>query len=132
MSLAKKQALADPEKRERVASSAAHNLRVWHQTTTKDWSAHHRARAARSRAWCPADKWDDYVSLRRQRGVGAERAKAMILDELARAERKRLSAMSPFERDMERLRNGAGLIAAPDFRTGSPDFTIGGVASASL
>lgn len=132
MSEAKKRALLDPVKRERVSSTASTNLRQWHKTTTKDWSAHHRARAATARSWCPVDRWDDYVALRRQRGVGAERAKAMIIDEMARAERKRIAALSPFERDMERLRNGAGLVAAPDFRTSNPDFTIGGIASASL
>lgn len=130
MSAAKKRALADPEKRGRVVSTAAENLRQWHKATTRDWSAHHRARAAARRAWCPADRWTDYQALRRQ--SGADQAKAMILDEMARVERKRIAAMSPFERDMERLRNGAGLVAAPDLRRADHDFTLGGIASASF
>jgi hypothetical protein len=121
MSAAKKRALADPEKRGRVIATAAENLRQWHKTTTRDWSAHHRARAAARRAWCPADRWADYQALRRQ--SGAEQAKAMILDEIARAERKRIAAMSPFERDMERLAKGARIVEQFTPRKADHDFS---------
>jgi hypothetical protein len=132
MSEAKKRALADPVKRARVATTAAHNLSHWHKTTDRDWSAHNRAQAARRRSWCPDDKWGDYQALRNMKGMDAASAKAMILDEMARDERKRLASMSPFERDMERLANGAGLVATPDFRTAGPAFTLGGISSAAL
>jgi hypothetical protein len=131
MSDACKAALAaNPERAAWRKQHGADVLRAFHARGEFDWSAWHRERNAQAFAWLPEDKVEEYRSLRIK--VGAEQAKAMILDGIARVERKRIAAMSPFERDMERLRNGAGLIAAPDFRTGSPDFTIGGVASGSL
>lgn len=131
MSDACKAALAaDPERAAWRKKHGADVLRAFHARGEFDWSAWHRERKAQAFAWLPEDKVESYRSLRTK--VGAERAKAMILDEIARAERKRIAAMSPFERDMERLRNGAGLVAAPDFRTAGPAYTLGGISSASL
>lgn len=120
----------NPERLERRRKMGADVFRAFHARKDFDWSTWHRERRALEFAWLPKELTEEYRSLRNK--VGAEQAKAMILDDLARAERKRLAALSPFERDMERLRNGAGLVAAPDFRTSNPDFTIGGIASASL
>lgn len=75
--------------------------------------------------WCPDDRRDDYLKMRRH--VGAAEAKRMILADIVAAERKRLAGMTQHERNMERLRNGATLITKPDLRKASSAFTLAGV-----
>lgn len=98
MSVAKKRALADPAKRERVASAASANLRLWHATTDRDWSAWHKQRWA------------------------AVRAKAQAVED----EAARLAAMTPFERQLERVRNGARLIEVRPLPSRQYDYSLAG------
>ena len=121
---------ADPVKAEARRELAAESLRKFHAAGEFDWSTWHRERRAQAFAWLPAELVEDYKALRLK--VGAPEARRMIADQIASAERARRAALSPFERDMERLRNGAGLVAAPDLRRADHDFTLGGIASASF
>jgi len=118
---------ASPEGRAKTREFAMANL-----AKAYEFDATERRRRQRQAAYpgIPESRWDECVALKKH--MTAAEAKQMIRDDEALRERKRKAAMSPFERDMERLRNGAGLVAAPDFRTSNPDFTIGGIASASL
>lgn len=50
----------------------------------------------------------------------------------AEAKRITMTELTPFERQMARIRAGAQLLAAPDFRTGGPEFTLGGIATGML
>lgn len=121
---------ADPAKAEARRAIASNSLRRFHAAGDFDWSTWHRQRRAQAFAWLPAELVEDYRTLRIK--VGAKEARRMMEAQIAATERARINAMSPFERDMERLRNGAGLVAAPDFRTPDPAFTLGGISSASL
>ncbi len=81
-------------------------------------------------AWCPIDRRDEYLKLRRQNP--AAEAKRIIMDDLAASERRRLAAMTPFERQMEKVRNGARLVEKFTPRMADHAFTLGGVASGQL
>ena len=81
MSKAKKRVLQDPEKRARVATAAAENLRHWHATTDRDWHAWAVAKRARHWDWCPPDRREEYAQLRRSR-LGAAEAKRIIQDDI--------------------------------------------------
>lgn len=64
-----------------------------------------RAQAGRNRtetclAWCPADRRDEYRYLVRSKRLPAADAKARIL-----------ASLTPFERQMQAVRNGAGLVS---------------------
>ena len=122
----------NPELLERLRESAVTRLAAARDSSNFDWSAWYRECQAARRAWCPADRWEQYQKLRTTRGVGAEEAKRMILEDIAAAERKRLAAMTPHERNMERVRNGAALTIKPDLRKADPAFTLGGIASGAL
>lgn len=80
MSVAKKRALRNPAKRARVAAAAAHNLREWHRTTDRDWSAWNKARCAKMRSWCPDERWEEYQALRIK--IGAPEARRIIEAEI--------------------------------------------------
>lgn len=129
MSEAKKQSLKDPAKRAVHAAAASKRLAEWHASTDRDWSAWHKARHAERFAWLPQERRADYQRLRKMRGVGAEKAKAMILEEMARDERRRRAALSPFERQMEALNRGVGLVEKVTLRRPDYAFTLGGVSS---
>jgi len=130
---ARKAALArNPEQLEQLQEYAATVLRDARAQSKVDWVAHHRARAAEQLSWCPPERLDEYRKLRATRGVGAAEAKRMILADIAAADRKRLAAMTPFERNMERIRMGAGITIKPDLRKADPAFTLGGIASGAL
>jgi hypothetical protein len=81
-------------------------------------------------AWCPQERRAEYEYLRAI--MGAAEAKRAILDEIAKAEERRLASMSPLERQLERLQAGAKL--TPKFRPKPTehDFTLGGIASGLL
>jgi len=91
-----------------------------------------RISADKVRGWCPPEYVDEYFRLNRKKGLTAPEAKAVILKLAAAAERKRLAAMTPFERSMERIRMGAGITTKPDLRKADPAFTLGGIASGAL
>lgn len=114
--------------RHKAASTAS--LRKWHEKareTGYDYSGHTRKHWERFWAWCPPERRDEYASLRQSHG--AAEAKRLILDDLARIESRRLAAMTPHERNLERIRNGAGITEKPVLRQADHAFTIGGVAS---
>ncbi len=130
MSARKKQELQDPARRAKLMAAAATALRNWHATTDRDWSAYHKARAAKQMAWCPEDRREEYRRLRQQ--FGAAEARRMIKADLAAAERRRLAAMDPLERQMERLTKGAQLVPAFNPKRVDHDFTLGGIAPEAM
>ena len=79
-------------------------------------------------AWCPQDYWPMNATLKANGYRLAER-KAMIAEEIARRERRRIAALSPFERQQERLAAGAKLITVQPLRRPEPTMTLGGVSS---
>lgn len=89
-------------------------------------------RSARKAAldWCPQAYRDQYRKL--QNSVGAAAARIMILEQVARDERDRLAALSPFERQLERVRAGARLITIPTRPRIEPSMTLGGVSGGML
>jgi len=97
--------------------------------------------AGRSRTfWCP----EAYRGLNRElkrKQIGLAERKQMIATEMLRdahrremaalaAERARRNAMSPFERQEERLRNGASVVTKFTPRRADPSYTLGGVVGA--
>lgn len=106
--------------------------------TPEQRAANGRKQSATKLAWCPPEWRDRYRELTK-RGRRANVARAMVLAEIAaaeasaaQAERDRLAAMTPFERQMERVRQGARLVEVRPIRTRDHDFTLGGVASGML
>lgn len=84
-------------------------------------------------AWCPKEWRSRYHSLRSRHG--AAEAKRLVLSEINAKrceEMARLEAMSPFERQMEALKNGARLIAKPTYQRPDYDFTLGGIATGAI
>lgn len=93
--------------------------------------------AARS-AWCPTE-YRALNSELRERGHSLADRKAMIADQIAadqrravEAERARITAMTPFERQMEAVRNGARLVDKVAMPTRELTFTVGGVSGGML
>ena len=81
-------------------------------------------------AWLP-DEWRKRYGYLRTR-YGAAEARARVEAEIAAAARARLAAMTPFERQLERVRNGAKLVEKLVFRSADPAYTLGGVATGML
>ena len=83
-------------------------------------------------AWCPPEYRQRYRDLKASQLMRASEARAMIEDEIAADRRRAWAAMSPLDRDLERMRNGAALV--PTFRPTrvEPGFTLGGIGSAAL
>lgn len=89
-------------------------------------------------SWCPVDLWPLNDELARKHIPLVER-KAIIAEEIERraqkvaaAEHRRLAAMTPFERQMERVRNGAKLTTVPDTRPTGPAYSLVGNATGML
>lgn len=132
-----KQAYAtDTSKREALQARAADVLKAWHAKTDRDWSEWHQARAVRQSeralAWCPAERRDEYRALAKKKGIGPKEAKRLMLEQFDHEERRRLAAMSPFERQMELVRKGAKLVEVKPLRRADHAYTLGGVSSGSL
>lgn len=79
-------------------------------------------------AWCPEQHWPLNASLK-SKGLTLAERQEVIGKMVADAEAARLAAMSPFERQAERLSKGGRIVAA--FTPTSTDhaFTLGGVAT---
>lgn len=116
-----------PEGKARLLEQAAINLAKARQT---DNEARKRAIRAAAYPGIPEDRWDECAALRRV--VSAKEAKRLILEDMAAKERARLAAMTPFERQMERVRNGAQLVEKFVPRRADPAFTLGGVAPVAI
>lgn len=89
-------------------------------------------------AWCPEEHWGLNAKLKAN-GFRLPDRKRIIADEVARlareanaAEAARLAAMTPFERQLERVRNGARVVDKLVLRRADSAFTLGGVASGML
>jgi hypothetical protein len=78
-------------------------------------------------AWCPPEWRDRYRALLRKNVAPAAECKAMILQEIAAAERARLAKLSPLDRQLERVRSGAKLIEVRPMPAKKYAFTLGGV-----
>jgi hypothetical protein len=154
-----REAKRTPESRARASAAAiafnasraadpawrAHKVAAAHKMRLTPVSKDVRKRAARKcadtrLAWCPAEYRELNDTLYRKGVLLAER-KQMIATEMLRdahrremaalaAERARRSAMSPFERQEERLRNGASVVTKFTPRRADPSYTLGGVVGA--
>lgn len=116
-----------PEGKARLLEQSAINL-----AKARDADNEARKRAIRAAAYpgIPEDRWDDCVAL--SRIVSAKEAKRLIREDIASKERARLAAMTPFERQLERVRNGAQLVEKFVPRRADPTFTLGGVAPEAI
>lgn len=90
-----------------------------------------KTKQARELAWCPREHWGLNQKLKRGGYLLPER-KAMIADVVRKEERARLAAMTGLERQMERLANGAKLVAKFEPRRAEHAFTLGGVSGGML
>lgn len=96
-----------------------------------------RAKAGRKRtdtvlAWCPPEYRDRYRHLKDSQLLRAAEARRIIEDEIATDERRRLAAMTPHERQLERIRNGARIVEVQPLRRADPAITLGGVAPEAM
>lgn len=80
----------------------------------------------------PAHLRDQYKALVRSDAARAAEARRIVLEDAAASERRRLAALSPLDRQIERLRNGATLHEKPVLRQADHAFTLGGIASGQL
>lgn len=99
-------------------------VRLNHQNRTGRCRLHNDYALARSTDWCPAELRGEYRKMCKLM-PGAE-AKRIILDDLAAKERARIAALSPFERQMDAVRRGVGLVQKFE-PVRSYDRTLGGV-----
>lgn len=76
-------------------------------------------------AWCPDDLRDEYRRLRKKSRLSAVEAKRIILELDAYRNRE----MTPFERQLERVRQGAGISIVQPIPRSEYQFTLGGVSS---
>lgn len=106
-------AMADPEKR-KAAQDRGRRLYETHLCTPE---VQEKIRASRPQAarkiratrlpWCPEEMWDEYRFLTYHKHFPPAEAKELVLAEYQR----RIDALSPFERQMRALENGAQLVA---------------------
>lgn len=93
-----------------------------------------KANASRDKTvmgWCPKEYRAMNERLRRNGHPLAER-KAIITQAAEKAERDRRAAMSPFERQLERVRNGAKLTTRVAVPRGGYDYSLTGGSMQSL
>lgn len=119
---------ATPEGRKRVREQAQANLALAIKAENRD----RRIYGIRAAAWkgIPESRWDEASNL--SKSFGSAEAKRMIIEDEEKRERDRRAAMSPFERQMERVKNGSQLVTVPDTRPAAHNFTLGGVASGMM
>ena len=82
--------------------------------------------------WCPPHLRDEYRRLLHKKHIPAAEARKMIETQIASDERARLAAMTPLDRQMEKLANGARLVTNVMPSRVAPDFTLGGVSGGML
>lgn len=112
----------------RAHGSWLHHTHAVHVTITEEA----RIRAGRNisntrLSWCPPEYRQQYRSLVSHMHFSAAEAKAMILEQVEADARRAEAAMTPFERQLRAVRNGAGIVAKPIIPTRSYDCTLGGV-----
>lgn len=74
-----------------------------------------RTHSLNDMAWCPPEYLAEYRKLIGRKVLAADARKII------------LAKLTPFERQMHALRNGARLIEKPILRKSAPDYTLGGV-----
>lgn len=100
----------------------------FHPTYEESWRAGRKRGIEQGYAWCPPEFREAYATLRKK--VGAAEAKALVMIDVERAERERVASLSPFQRQEERLRKGASVVAKFNPRRADPSYTLGGVVGA--
>lgn len=106
-----REAALDPVLRERrIAEGKAHYRERLFQPAVRERCLE-RVREANKRylAWCPKERVEEYQMLRKR--IGAVKARRQIEDAIREERRRELAALSPFERQLRALENGAPLIA---------------------
>ena len=137
--------LADnPEAKAALVKGSAARLAVWRASPegravllanlAAERAAGIKASADLRAAWCPT-QYRAYNSELVRQGVGPARRKRLIAERQARdeaAEAARLASLTPFERQLDRVRKGARLV--PTFRPvrAYPAYTLGGVSGGML
>lgn len=118
---------ADPDFKAKHCAASAERLAKWRETdegaafvkangkanlveANSPENTQKRIRAIRAAlmGWCPEDRWDEYRKM--ARSMPAPEARRIIEADIAAKERARFKALSPFERDMERIANGARIV----------------------
>lgn len=121
--------LADPEKR---AAAVASGRRLKAQSLQVPDLVAAQVEGRRRSHWLPAG----YEALNRTlkvKGFRAAERRKLILDEIAAAERARVAALTPLERQFERLAKAGGrLVEVTPLRRSEPSQTLGGVPSSYL
>jgi len=104
--------------------------KIWAKRNKPETVKRVRVRPPRTRVfltdWCPPDLIDDARAL--MKCVSMAEARRIIEADLAARERKRRAAMTPFERQMDAIRRGVGLVGKVD-TSRAYDVTLGGVSS---
>lgn len=108
-------AMEDPEFRQRLVERGK-RLR-WTALETPQAKANLaavRAENGRKRtetvlAWCPPEHRDHYFHLSVTKRMPAAEAKRLVLDHIAREQRRETAKLTPFERQMAALKNGGTL-----------------------
>ncbi len=80
----------------------------------------------RRKHWVP-DGYEEYNRFLRVRHFSVAERKVMIAEKVRADEAKRQKALSPFERQMEKVRNGAKLVEEPAMPSRTYAMTLGGV-----
>jgi hypothetical protein len=96
----------------------------------RNWRNAGELKAARKARWLPVDKIYQYRELEAR--IGAEAAKAQILQEIGAVKRAEAARPLTFEEQLARVRAGAPLTTRITFRPALPDVTLGGVATGML
>lgn len=81
---------------------------------------------ARARAWCPEGYYEEYQRLVRGHGYSAAEARALVLETAAADKARAEAQLTPFERQMQAVRNGAGIVERQTIPTKAYDFTLAG------
>jgi hypothetical protein len=127
---------SDREKRRQIGHSRV-ALLMSPEVRARSNSPEAKAKAGARRtetvlAWCPPAYRDMYRALKKSQRCLAAEARALVEEAIAADKRRAKAQPDTFERQMARIANGAQLIAAPDFRTGGPEYTLGGISSGML
>lgn len=129
----KRRQLSNPAEARRMQEAgmalAAHNA-----TAPDRNEVHARSKETlrrRKLAWCLEAYWPLNSELK-ARGIKLEDRKRMIADQVKADDRVRLAALSPFQRQMERVAAGAQLTTKFTPRRADHDFTLGGVSGGML
>jgi hypothetical protein len=128
---------ADREKRRQRGYEQAATVLLSAEIRARSNSPEAKAKAGARRtetvlAWCPPPYRDLYRTLKKSQRYLAAEARALVEEAIAADKRRAKARPDTFERQMARIAAGAAVMDAPDFRTAGPQFTLGGIASASF